>query len=118
MIMNQNVVTIQLDSILWLLILVGILVSIGIIVSIYKFIAYRRISIVSKKIDYLVEDLIYKTEYLTPAVESIVKLSNYIDIIEGVVKQNAESVLKYVTENKESAVNISKQLKEVIREKK
>lgn len=118
MVMNENVVTIQLESILWLLILVGILVVLGIIVSIYKFIAYRRISIVSKKIDYLVEDLIYKTEYLTPAVEAIVKLSNYIDVVEGVVKQNAESVLKYVTDNKEAAAKISKQIKEVIREKK
>lgn len=118
MIINQDQITFTVDSLLWLIILIGILVSLGIIVAIYKLIAYRRISIVSKKIDYLIEDLIYKTEYLTPAVEAVVKMSNYIDVIEGVVKKNAESVLKYVTNNKESASKISKQLKEVIREKK
>lgn len=116
--MINQALTLTIENSLWLLILIGILVVLSIIATLYKIIAYRRMSVVSKKIDYLVEDLIYKSEYLTPSVEAIVKLSNYVDLIEGVVKKNSDSLLKYVNNNKDSVLKISKQLKEVIREKK
>ncbi|MBD5446034.1 MAG: hypothetical protein HDR31_01810 [Mycoplasma sp.] len=102
----------------WLIILVGILVCIAIIGALYKIIAYRRISVVSKKLDYLVEDLIYKSEFMVPAVEALVKLSGYVDLIEGIVKKNSNALINYVDNNKDSVKKISKQVKEVIKENK
>lgn len=108
----------QITVPIWLIILIAILVCLSIIAVIYKIFSYRRISVVAKKIDYLVEDLIYKSEFLTPTIEAISKISSYIDLFEGIVKKNSESLMNYVVNNKESVFKFSKQLKEVIREKK
>lgn len=102
----------------WLIVLIAILVCLAIIGSLYKIIAYRRISVVSKKIDYLVEDLIYKSEFMVPAVEALVKLSGYVDLIEGIVKKNSNALINYVDNNKDSVKKISRQVKEVIKESK
>lgn len=99
---------------LWLLILIGILVVISIIAGIYKIISYRKISIVSKKIDYLIEDLIYKSEFLTPTVEALVKLSSYVDLFEAVIKKNSDSLITYVSNNKEAVKKFQKKIKDVI----
>lgn len=99
---------------LWLLILIGILVVISIIAGIYKIISYRKISIVSKKMDYLLEDLIYKSEFVTPTVEALVKLSSYVDLFEAVIKKNSDSLITYVSNNKESVKKFQKKIKDVI----
>lgn len=102
---------------IWLQILIGILVCLAIIVCLYMIIAYRKVGIVSKKIDYLVEDLTYKSELLTPVIDSVVKIGSYIDLFEGIFQQKSESLLKYASNNKESIYKLGKQLKEVIKEK-
>ncbi|WPL36540.1 hypothetical protein [Malacoplasma iowae] len=99
---------------LWLLILIGILVVISIIAGIYKIISYRKISIVSKKMDYLLEDLIYKSEFVTPTVEALVKLSSYVDLFEAVIKKNSDSLITYVSNNKEAVKKFQKKIKDVI----
>lgn len=103
-----------LDIPLWLLILIGILVVISIIAGIYKIISYRKISIVSKKMDYLLEDLIYKSEFVTPTVEALVKLSSYVDLFEAVIKKNSDSLITYVSNNKEAVKKFQKKIKDVI----
>lgn len=117
MIINQVAID-QITIPIWLLVLVAILVVVGIIGAAYKIITYRKIHVVAKKIDYLVEDIIYKVEFLTPSIEAISKVSSYIDLFEGIVKKNSESLMNYVVNNKESVFKFSKQLKEVIRERK
>ena len=96
---------------LWLLILIGILVVISIIAGIYKIISYRKISIVSKKMDYLLEDLIYKSEFVTPTVEALVKLSSYVDLFEAVIKKNSDSLITYVSNNKEAVKKFQKKMR-------
>lgn len=112
--------TTQLSDIIptWLIVLIAILVCVAIIGGLYKIIAYRRISVVSKKIDYLVEDLIYKSEFMVPAVEALVKLSSYVDLVEGIVKKNSNTLISYVDSNKKTAKKMSAQAKEVIKENK
>lgn len=58
-------------------------------------------SIVSKKLDYLVEDLTYKSEKMNDVVSSIVKISNYINAAEDLVKNNADVISKVLLENSE-----------------
>lgn len=102
----------------YLIILLTILICIAIVVAIYLLIAFRKIGIVAKKIDYLVEDLTYKSEMLTPVVESLNKISNYVDLFEGIIKQNTDSLIKFISHNKESAYKFANDLKDLIKDKK
>lgn len=103
---------------IWLLILLGILIALSIVAVIYKIFTFRRMSIVAKKADYLIEDLIYKSEYITPSIESLVKLSGYVDLANNVLKKNTDSLIKFVAKNNESNKKSLSKVKEVIKEKK
>ena len=102
---------------LYLEIILAILACLGVIAIIYMIISFRKMGIVAKKMDYLIEDLTFKSELLTPFIDSIVKIGNYLDLFEAVFQQKTESLVKYVSNNKESIYNITKDLKEVIKEK-
>lgn len=99
-----------------LLILTIILVVIAIILCIYLIITVRKINIVSKKLDYLVEDLTYKSEQLTPVVDSIVKISNFIDVFDSVLKEKTQNLIKYSSGNKESIYKVAKEVKQAVKE--
>lgn len=103
---------------LWLIILIAILVCFAIIATIYKIFAYRRLSIAAKKADYLLEDLIYKSEYVTPSIEALVKLSSYVDLANNVLKKNTDSLLKFVSNNSENKKKIIKKTKETVKKSK
>ena len=64
--------------------------------------------------DYLLEDLIYKSEFVTPTVEALVKLSSYVDLFEAVIKKNSDSLITYVSNNKEAVKKFQKKIKDVI----
>ncbi|MCQ2956384.1 MAG: hypothetical protein MJ233_00475 [Mycoplasmoidaceae bacterium] len=99
-----------------LLILTIILVVVAIILCVYLIITFRKIHIVSKKLDYLVEDLTYKSEQLTPVVDSIVKISNFIDIFDSVLKQKSQDLIKYASGNKESIYKVAKEVKQAVKQ--
>ena len=67
---------------------------------IYIIFAFRRILIVFKKIDYLVEDLTYKSEKLNNVVDVVIKLSGYVDVVEGIIKRNSDVVSKFIKNQK------------------
>ncbi|MDE5617755.1 MAG: hypothetical protein K2I36_02855 [Ureaplasma sp.] len=68
-------------------------------------------SIVSKKLDYLIEDLTYKSEKMNDVVSSIVKISNYINAAEDLVKNNADVISKVMLEkNDKKLKNNSKDI--------
>lgn len=106
---------------LWLIILIGVLVGFAIIACIYKIFTYRRMSIVAKKADYLIEDLIYKSEYVTPSIEALVKLTSYADIANDFLNKNSNSLIKLVSKNKknleEQRIIKAKEIKEIIEKK-
>lgn len=98
-----------------LLILTIVLVCIAIVLCIYLIITFRRIHIVSKKLDYLVEDLTYKSEQLTPLTDSLIKISNFIDIFDSVLKEKSQNLIKHTSGNKESIYQVAKEVKEVVK---
>ncbi|MBQ0045322.1 MAG: hypothetical protein KBS35_00315 [Mycoplasma sp.] len=98
-----------------LIVLVTILVCVAIVLCVYLIITFRKIHIVAKKLDYLVEDLTYKSEQLTPVVDSIVKISNFIDILDSVLKQKSQDLIKQSSGNKESIYKVAKEVKDEIK---
>jgi hypothetical protein len=83
------------------------------IALIYMILAYRKIGIVAKKIDYLVEDLTYKSELLTPTIDALAKVSDFIDLFESLINQNADALVHYVGKNKETASKFISKLKDI-----
>lgn len=94
----------------WLIGLIAAVCVIAIIAFLYMILAFRKITIVSKKIDYLVEDLTYKSEKLNTVVEAIVKLSSYVDVAETLIKKNSETIAKFIKKNQKDVATYKKQL--------
>lgn len=93
-ILKSTQTTLVLDT--WLIVLIGILVCLSIVAVVYKIISYRRLSIVNKKVDYLVEDLIYKSELLTPSIELLINISEYVDKIKSNVDFRYQTINQYL----------------------
>ncbi|MDE5545177.1 MAG: hypothetical protein K2I76_01045 [Malacoplasma sp.] len=103
----------------YLIVLIAILIGIAIIACIYKIFAYRRISIAAKKIDYLVEDLIYKSEYIMPSIEAVSEFASYTNLADLVFnrgkKDNSNKLKEKV--NKETISKAKKiQYEEIVNE--
>ena len=96
-----------------LLILGIVTLPLAIIALFYLIAAFRRISIVMKKVDYLVEDVTYKSEMLNSTVETIAKVSNYVDAFEVVAQKNIKSLVKIIVRNKEDIYKISNRIKDL-----
>ena len=90
-----------------------IAVSLGIIAIFYIIAASRRRAIFMKKADYLIEDITYKAETLNPTVETIAKVSNYIDIFETVARKNIKSASKLISRNKDDLYKIADRIKKI-----
>lgn len=71
-----------------------------VIVLLYFTSLIRRTNIVMKKVDYLVEELTYKAESLTVAVDAIRKLSNYVLAADAFTQKGFKSLFKFLTQNK------------------
>ena len=100
--------TIELSIPTWLLVLLGILVCLGIIAVLYKIVSFRKMSIISKKVDYLVEDLIYKSELLTPSVELLINISEYVDQIKSDIGTKNISINKFLASEKKKKIGNKK----------
>lgn len=95
----------------WLIILIAIVCCIAIVAFVYMILAFRKIIIVSKKTDYLVEDLTYKSERLNDTISTIAKISNYLEATENLVKNNAETLDAILNgKNKKNTKNKSEKL--------
>jgi len=103
---------------LYLKILITILVCLGIVACIYLIIAYRRTRIVAKKLDYLVEDITYKVEILSPTIDSMVKLGKFIDVFDTILKNKTQNLIKYTSKNEEALYKIAKEVKEIFKDTK
>lgn len=94
-----------------LIILSIIAVIFSMVTLFYVTAASRRRVIFMKKADYLIEDLTYKSEMLNPTVETIVKMSNYIDVFEVIARKNMKSAVKVVSRNKDDIYKILDRIK-------
>lgn len=96
------------------LIILGIIcLSLGTIALLYGIVAIRRRGIMIQKMDYLIEDITYKSEMLNSTVETISKVSNYIDIFDVVTRKNIKSFVSVVAKNKEDIYKILDNLKKI-----
>ncbi len=96
------------------LIIVAIIATILLIFAIlYAIAAFRRMSITYKKVDYLIEDLTYKSEMLNSTVETISKTANYLDAFEVVAKKNVKSAIKLASRNRDTIYAVAERLKDL-----
>ncbi len=103
-----------MDSVKQAILIVGLIATILAIFAIIYFIsAFRRISITAKKVDYLVEDLTYKSEMLNATVETVSKVSNYLDTFEVVANKNIKAAIKLVSRNRDTIYAIGERIKEL-----
>lgn len=93
-------------------ILVFILICLAIILCLYAIIASKKVAIVARKFDYFIEDLTYKSEMLNASVDTIVKMSNYIDIFEAFTKRNLKAWVKVIYKNRDIAYKLVDKLKD------
>ncbi|WP_339022981.1 hypothetical protein [Spiroplasma endosymbiont of Crioceris asparagi] len=75
--------------------------AIAIIVILYIAFTFKRIGSAAKKINYFYEDLTYKSEMLNSTVDSINRISNYVDLFDALAKRNVKSWSKVATQNKD-----------------
>ncbi len=74
--------------------------------------------IVSRKLDYLVEDITYKIEILTPTIDSLTKLGKFIDVFDSILKDKTQNIIKYTSGNKESIYKVTEEVKKTVKETK
>ncbi len=87
-------------ALLALLIILIILSLVLLVVALYGVAAMRRRTVVLKKVDYLVEDITYKSESLNVSVETLNKISNYALSLDAVSKNGLKSTIKLISENR------------------
>ncbi|MDE6289535.1 MAG: hypothetical protein K2L64_02090 [Ureaplasma sp.] len=92
--------TINYELLNTLIILGIVLVSIMILATIYFVFALRKVSILTKKVDYLTEDATYKLEKLNVTVDALVKFSDYINVLETYLNKNTKVFIEYLANNK------------------
>ncbi len=78
-----------------------VLPFLGVVVLFYLILLFRQLTITSKKVDYLVEDITYKSEMMNSTIETVVKVSNYVDAFEAVAKKNTKAALRLARRNKD-----------------
>ncbi|MCK5807269.1 MAG: hypothetical protein KAG91_02655 [Mycoplasmataceae bacterium] len=94
------------------LVIIGIVAaSLSIIAMLYLIASSRRKVIFFKKADYLIEDITYKSEMLNPTVETIAKVSNYIDVFDTIARKNMKSAARVVSRNKDDIYKIINRIK-------
>lgn len=98
----------------WLIALITVLIVVLIILALYMIIAFRRMGITAKKMDYLTEDFSYKLEKLSPSLDSLIKLSNYIDILDNLIKADGPKIVNKFSQNKDDILKLINQVKDFL----
>ncbi len=99
---------------LYLIIVLTIMAILISLLCVYGAIVLRRFLIVMKKVDYLVEDITYKSETLSPILDSLLKVSSYVDVMDDIIKNNAEQIKKVTNDNKVALNKYKSQLEKVL----
>ncbi|AUB31985.1 hypothetical protein [Spiroplasma floricola] len=93
-------------------VMIIILLVLAIILSLYTIITLRKVGIAAKKVDYFFEDLTYKSEMLNATVDTVARVTNYIDIFDAFAKRNVKSWVKVATKNKDVVYKLVDKLRE------
>lgn len=101
-----------MNSLVTTIIIVGLVVlAMGMVAMLFFMITQRKKIVLYKKIDYLIEDITYKSEMLTSTVETVAKIANYIDVFEVITKKNIKSAVKLIERNKDDIYKIAERIK-------
>lgn len=104
--------TTENQALLFLIVISCILLVLLSIAVIYLISVLRRGSIILKKVDYLVEDVIYKSEALNVTVETLNKLSSYLLSFDAISQKGFKSLFKLISENRNYILSLLGKLKE------
>ena len=103
-----------MNGLITTLVIMGIIVlMISSVAIVYIALAARRRTITMKKVDYLVEDITFKSESLTSTIETVTKISNYIDVFETITKKNIKTATKLINRNKDDLYKIANRIKKL-----
>ncbi len=93
---------------LWIVVgsLLAVLIVFLIVAGFYIVMLLRKANIIAQKVDYLVEDLTYKAEALTPTVDIVNKVSNYAIAIDATANKSAIEFLKIIRNNRSSLIKL------------
>ncbi len=94
---TPDAITGTLLALLIILIIIGLIL---IVVALYGVAAMRRRTVVLKKVDYLIEDITYKSESLNVTVETLNKISNYALSMDALSKNGLKATVKLISENR------------------
>jgi len=101
-----------MNSLVTTIIIVGLVVlAMGMVAMLFFMITQRKKIVLYRKIDYLIEDITYKSEMLTSTVETVAKIANYIDVFEVITKKNIKSAVKLIERNKDDIYKIAERIK-------
>lgn len=75
---------------------------------------FRRLNIVLKKVDYLVEDITYKSESLNVGVDAINKVANYVLTFDTLSKKGLTSFAKIIAENRNYIFSFAEKLRKTV----
>lgn len=98
---------------LWLQVLIGILIVISILTVLLIFFTFRRMGNVTKKVDYIVDDLTYKTESLTATIDAIKGFSKYISLIHTLIDEDDPKKQEYIKTNRKQILALSEYLRKL-----
>jgi len=93
-------------------VLIIVLLVLAILLTLYIMIVVRRVGIAAKKVDYFFEDLTYKSETLNATVETVARITNYVDIFDAFAKRNVKSWVKVATKNKDIVYKMVEKLRD------
>ncbi len=99
-------------ALLALLVILIILGLILIVAALYAVAALRRRTVVLKKVDYLIEDITYKSESLNVTVETLNKVSNYALSMDALSQNGLKATVKLISENRNYIYSILDKMRE------
>ena len=99
-------------NIIWIIVgsLLVVFILALIIISIYIIFLLRKTNIIAQKIDYLIEDITYKAEALTPTVDVVNKFSNYAIAADATANKSAIDFLKILRNNQSSILKLTQNI--------
>lgn len=102
----------------FLIIIISVAMCIFIIVCLLGLLLLRRFSILIKKLDFLVEDITFKSENIAPFFDSLLKITSYVDVLDVIVKKNINGIKKVVENNASNMKKMLNEFEKVVNEKK
>lgn len=98
----------------WFVAFVCVLLFLLIGAALFAIVAFRRVAIAAKKIDYLAEDLAYKAEKAAPALDALNRLAGYAELLDGLVKADGARAAMRVGRDKSAVSRLAARIGDLL----